>query len=402
MVLEATFNDGGSFRKLVEAMKDLFTEVNFDANHAGLACQAMDSSHVCLCSVELPKALFQEDTYRCDRNVTMGLNMGILSKILKCSTNDETIRVSSAEEDSSNLVLHFEKPEKERISRFDMKLIDIDSEHLGIPETEYDVEVRLPSSEMTRICRDLSQFGDTVTIKCDKDPNCKNRSRVSFGCEGDSGKGNIVLYQSENQDEDDKTHISVKWPGSNVKKEDTELTEEQIEEYQQVFSEFDEDNNGSITTKELGTVLKKCGLNPSKSQLKEMIAAVDTDGNGTLDFQEFLTAVRGNQDDECTTIEHCTPVTQTYAMRFLIFFTKAGNLSDHVRLSIAQSLPLTVEYKIGALEDGGSIRYFLAPKIDENEEDNAQDDAQESDGEEGQEEQGQKRKRNAIDDDDEE
>lgn len=51
--------------------------------------------------------------------------------------------------------------DQERISDFEMKLMDIDSEHLGIPETEYQAIVRMPSSEFARICKDLSSIGDT-------------------------------------------------------------------------------------------------------------------------------------------------------------------------------------------------------------------------------------------------
>lgn len=39
--------------------------------------------------------------------------------------------------------------------------MDIDSEHLGIPETEYEAIVRMPSAEFARICKDLSTIGDT-------------------------------------------------------------------------------------------------------------------------------------------------------------------------------------------------------------------------------------------------
>lgn len=39
--------------------------------------------------------------------------------------------------------------------------MDIDSEHLGIPETEYHAIVRMPSAEFARICKDLSSIGDT-------------------------------------------------------------------------------------------------------------------------------------------------------------------------------------------------------------------------------------------------
>jgi hypothetical protein len=44
-----------------------------------------------------------------------------------------------------------------------MKLMDIDSEHLGIPDSEYQAIVRMPSSEFMRICKDLSSIGDTGT-----------------------------------------------------------------------------------------------------------------------------------------------------------------------------------------------------------------------------------------------
>lgn len=51
--------------------------------------------------------------------------------------------------------------DQERLSEFDLKLMDIDSEHLGIPEAEYDATVKLPASEFQRIVKDLSSIGDT-------------------------------------------------------------------------------------------------------------------------------------------------------------------------------------------------------------------------------------------------
>jgi len=51
--------------------------------------------------------------------------------------------------------------DQDKIADFEMKLMDIDSEHLGIPEAEYHAIVRMPSAEFGRICRDLSSIGDT-------------------------------------------------------------------------------------------------------------------------------------------------------------------------------------------------------------------------------------------------
>ena len=39
--------------------------------------------------------------------------------------------------------------------------MDIDSEHLGIPDTEYSAVVKMPAAEFQRIMRDLSSIGDT-------------------------------------------------------------------------------------------------------------------------------------------------------------------------------------------------------------------------------------------------
>ncbi len=68
-----------------------------------------------------------------------------------------------------------------------------------------------------------------------------------------------------------------------------QLTEKQIAEFKEAFSLFDKDGDGTITTRELGTVMRSLGTNPTEAELQDMINEVDPDGNGTIDFPEFLT-----------------------------------------------------------------------------------------------------------------
>lgn len=75
------------------------------------------------------------------------------------------------------------------------------------------------------------------------------------------------------------------------------LTEDQIAEFKEAFGLFDKDGDGSITTNELGTVMRSLGQNPSEAELRDMISEVDADGNGTIDFPEFLNLMARKMKD---------------------------------------------------------------------------------------------------------
>ena len=66
------------------------------------------------------------------------------------------------------------------------------------------------------------------------------------------------------------------------------LNEDKIKEFKEAFNIFDKDKDGYITTKELGDIMKNLGQTPSEAELQDMINEVDIDGNGTIDFKEFL------------------------------------------------------------------------------------------------------------------
>lgn len=63
-----------------------------------------------------------------------------------------------------------------------LTLRQIVSSMLSVQDTEYSAVVKLPSSEFQRICRDLSQIGDSVVISCTKEG-------VKFSASGDLGTG---------------------------------------------------------------------------------------------------------------------------------------------------------------------------------------------------------------------
>ena len=75
------------------------------------------------------------------------------------------------------------------------------------------------------------------------------------------------------------------------------LTEETINQFRFFFNLFDKDSSGTIPTKELGTVMRNLGQNPSEEELKQLIREVDLNGDGTIDFKEFLCLMIKKMDD---------------------------------------------------------------------------------------------------------
>lgn len=262
-MFEARLVQGSLWKKLLDSIKDLLNEAIFDCSSTGITLQAMDSSHVSLVSISMNSDGF--DTYRCDRNLSMGIHLPSLSKIMKCAGNDDIITMK-ATDDADTVSLVFESPNNEKVSDYEMKLIDLDTEHLGIPETEYSSIVKMPSGEFQRICRDLSQLGDSVVIACTKEG-------VKFSASGELGTGNIKLCQSASTD----------------------------------------------------------------------------------------------KEEEAVVVDMTEAVCLTFALRYLNFFAKATPLSAQVQLSMSKDVPLVVEYKISEL---GFLRFYLAPKIEDNDGDN--------------------------------
>lgn len=133
-------------------------DCNFDCNDSGIALQAMDNSHVALVSMMLKAEAFSP--YRCDRNIALGVNLASLTKVLRAAQNEDILTLK-AEDAPDSLNLVFESSENDRISEYDLKLMDIDQEHLGIPETEYAATIVMPSTEFRRICTDLSAMSES-------------------------------------------------------------------------------------------------------------------------------------------------------------------------------------------------------------------------------------------------
>ena len=82
-------------------------------------------------------------------------------------------------------------------------------------------------------------------------------------------------------------------------------TKDPCREFIESFRLFDKEGDGLIRCKELGSVMRSLGQNPTSSQLQDMLNELDADGNGTIDLPEFLTMMSRKMKDTDSEEEIC-------------------------------------------------------------------------------------------------
>jgi len=199
MVLEAQLQQAVLFKKVVDAMKDLCKEVNFDCSEKGLQVQSMDSSHVALVSLMLRESAFSD--FKCDRPTSLGMNIESLAKIFKMCGPSDSLKLRY-QNDADTLNFQCESSDDDRIADFDLKLMQIESEHMEIPEQQYKVVVKMPSGEFQKVCRDLKEFGETMTLTATKEG-------VKFSVAGDVGAGNVFMKPRDSDKPEERVSITV-------------------------------------------------------------------------------------------------------------------------------------------------------------------------------------------------
>ncbi|OAY35427.1 caltractin [Manihot esculenta] len=77
------------------------------------------------------------------------------------------------------------------------------------------------------------------------------------------------------------------------------LSQQKRQEIREAFELFDTDGSGTIDAKELNVAMRALGYEMTEEQINLMIADVDKDGSGAIDYDEFehmMTAQIGERD----------------------------------------------------------------------------------------------------------
>jgi proliferating cell nuclear antigen len=152
-----------AFKTLIEALKEILTDVNFEIDPTGIKIIAMDNNHVALIHMKLLSKNFEK--FYCPKAIDCGISMFRLFKLLKTMSPNDTLTLFIEKEEPSVLKIQIETAEKNLRHTFDLKLMDIDLDKNDIPPTEFESVIRLPSSDFKKLCGDMSALADDIEIK---------------------------------------------------------------------------------------------------------------------------------------------------------------------------------------------------------------------------------------------
>ncbi|KAB1206485.1 putative calcium-binding protein CML16 [Morella rubra] len=72
----------------------------------------------------------------------------------------------------------------------------------------------------------------------------------------------------------------------------------QLEQLKDIFRRFDMDSDGSLTQLELAALLRSLGLKPSGDELHALLAKMDENGNGTIEFDELVHSIMPDMSEQ--------------------------------------------------------------------------------------------------------
>lgn len=172
------------FAGIFQHIKVFTEQVNILFEKDRMYMQTMDGARVSIIEMELPYEWFDVYEHKSPSTITVGVNATILFRVLNSREKTQSIRIVYGGDNGSSdrLNIQFTSDNRSEFDKFfEIPLIDLDTDLLGIPEIEYQTEFALSSPHFSSVINQLQMFGDTMDIVCNEDKIMLGASGLECG-----------------------------------------------------------------------------------------------------------------------------------------------------------------------------------------------------------------------------
>jgi len=179
---------GNAIRTLFEVLKEIVHDVSLRIDPTGVKLLTLDGARCALVYMRLRADAFEE--FKCEGTFNLGVNMSSMFKLVKTSGSHDTITMYMEDAMSNELGIKIQNAEKNSVTDFKLKLLDVDDEIITLPDVEFDNVITMPSAFFQRLCRDMLNLGETMVIRSEG-------SQLVLSCNGDFARQETVIGETD-------------------------------------------------------------------------------------------------------------------------------------------------------------------------------------------------------------
>ncbi len=164
------------FKQVIDALKDILTDVNLEVDETGLKIVAMDNTNIVLIHLKMEADKFEE--YYCAKKMYIGVCMLKLHMLIKTIGTNDLLTLYVRKDDPSTLGIKIINNEKNVETSYKLSTLDIDVLNIEIPPVNFHTIITMPSSYLQKIIRDMHNLAEYIEIRNIAD-------QLILSCKGD-------------------------------------------------------------------------------------------------------------------------------------------------------------------------------------------------------------------------
>lgn len=161
-MFEIKIDDAKYWKNCVDSIVSLVDEGSFNISKEGISLKAMDPSGISMVSFFIPNKAFSK--YEVDKQVSVGLNLDNLSKILSSGRSGEQLSMKDA---NNKFAMEFIGQQSKR--RYKLPMIDVRKEADKEPKVEFESTVEVKSDSLKEILKDANLLSTYISFKTAKE-----------------------------------------------------------------------------------------------------------------------------------------------------------------------------------------------------------------------------------------
>lgn len=175
---------GGAIKTLFEVLKEIVHDARLRFDSSGMRLLTMDGAKCSCVYMFLHANKFDE--YWCPVPVEAGINMVTMHQLIRMANNHDVVSMYMECINDNRLGIIIQNADSNIITKFKLKLYDIDHAEIHIPDVDFDYIITIASAKFQKLCREISLISDFVTIT-------SHGNTLVLACNGDRAEGEVEL-----------------------------------------------------------------------------------------------------------------------------------------------------------------------------------------------------------------